>query len=133
MPMPSSEIMYEKLFSKRQLLNFGIGIASPSFGMAFIAFQKRALHVCAMGVMKMGNTVPRAGFEPTSLAFRASVPPLHCVGSLTSLLYPCLHMYAAPCLRDQCRLLHLSSWNCKSANAYNYIHAGLTYTYTYTG
>ena len=28
--------------------------------------------------MKMGNNVPRAGFEPTSLAFRANVLPLHC-------------------------------------------------------
>ena len=26
-----------------------------------------------MGVMKMGNNVPRAGIEPTSLAFRACV------------------------------------------------------------
>ena len=33
-----------------------------------------------MRVMKMGNIVPRAGLEPTSLAFRASVPPLHHVG-----------------------------------------------------
>ena len=33
-----------------------------------------------MVVMKMGNTVPRAGFKPTSLAFRASVLPLHHVG-----------------------------------------------------
>ena len=30
-----------------------------------------------MGVMKMGSIVPRAGFKPTSLAFRASVLPLH--------------------------------------------------------
>ena len=33
-----------------------------------------------MGVMKMGNIVHRAGIEPTSLAFRASVLPLHHVG-----------------------------------------------------
>ena len=33
-----------------------------------------------VGVMKMGNTVPRAGLEPTSLAFRASVLHLHHVG-----------------------------------------------------
>ena len=28
---------------------------------------------CCEGVMKMGNIVPRAGIEPTSLAFQASV------------------------------------------------------------
>ena len=33
-----------------------------------------------MGVTTMGNTVPRVGFEPTSLAFRASVLPLHHIG-----------------------------------------------------
>ena len=37
-----------------------------------------ATHV--MGVTKTGNAVPRAGFEPTSLAFRASVIPLHHIG-----------------------------------------------------
>ena len=30
--------------------------------------------------MKMGNTVPRAGLKPTSLAFQASVISLHHVG-----------------------------------------------------
>ena len=58
-----------------------------------------------MGVMKMGNTVPRAGLEPTSLTFRASVLPLHNVGSLMSLLYPHLPAYATACLRGQCRPL----------------------------
>ena len=33
-----------------------------------------------MGVMKMVNTVPRRGLEPTSLTFRASVLPLPQVG-----------------------------------------------------
>ena len=33
-----------------------------------------------VGVMKMGNNVPRAGLKPTSLAFRASVLQLHHVG-----------------------------------------------------
>ena len=33
-----------------------------------------------MGVMKMGNIVPRAGLEPTPLAFWASVLPLHHIG-----------------------------------------------------
>ena len=30
--------------------------------------------------MKMGNTAPRAGVKPISLAFRASVLPLHHAG-----------------------------------------------------
>ena len=33
-----------------------------------------------MGVIKMRNIVPRAGIEPTSLPFWASVLPLHHVG-----------------------------------------------------
>ena len=41
-----------------------------------------------MVVTKMGNTVPRAGIAPTSLAFWASVLPFHHVGSLMSPLYP---------------------------------------------
>ena len=52
-----------------------------------------------MGVMKMGNIVPRAGPKPTSLAFRASVLPLHHVGSLMSPLSPRLPVYTAHCLR----------------------------------
>ena len=57
------------------------------------------------GVMKMGNAVPRVGLEPTSLAFWVSVLPSHQVGCLMSTLYPRLPVYAAPCLRSQCRLL----------------------------
>ena len=45
------------------------------------------------------NIVPRGGIEPTSLAFLASVLPLHHVGSLMSPLYPWLPVYVAPCLR----------------------------------
>ena len=71
--------------------------------------------------MKIGNTVPRLGLEPTSLAFWASVLPLHHVGALMSPLYSCLPVYVAPCLRGECRLLHSSLWKCKSFNAYNYI------------
>ena len=80
------------------------------------------MHVCmyayiyVMGVMKMGNIVPRAGVEPTSLAFRTNVPPLHHVGSLTSLEYPCAPVYTAPALRGQYRLLH------KHIYTYIYIH-----------
>ena len=42
-----------------------------------------------VGVMKMGNIMPRAVIDPTSLALRASVLPLHHVGSQMSPLYPC--------------------------------------------
>ena len=55
-----------------------------------------------MGEMKMGNIVPRVGIGPTSLAFRASMLPLHHAGFLTSLLYPHPPVYAAPCLRGEC-------------------------------
>ena len=60
-----------------------------------------------VGVMKMRNTVPRSGLKHTSLAFGASVLPLYHVGSLMSPLYPCLPVHTAPCLRGQCRLLHI--------------------------
>ena len=52
-----------------------------------------------VGAMKMGNIVPRA--------FWASVLPLHHIGTLMSPLYPRLPVYAAPCLRGQCRLQQL--------------------------
>ena len=60
-----------------------------------------------MGVMKMGNSVPRSGLGPISLAFWASVLPLHYISSLMSPLYPCLPVYAAPCLRAQCRPFYI--------------------------
>ena len=47
------------------------------------------MYIYVMGVMKMGNTMPGAGLEPTSLAFWASVLPLHHIGSQMSPLYPC--------------------------------------------
>ena len=59
-----------------------------------------------MSVMKMGNTVHRAGFEPTSLELWPSVLPLHHVSSLMSLPYLRAPVYVALCLRGQCRLLH---------------------------
>ena len=42
-----------------------------------------------VGATKIGITVPREGLGPTSLAFWASVLPLHHIGSLLSQLYPC--------------------------------------------
>ena len=62
--------------------------------------------------MKIGNIVPRTGIEPISLVFQASVLPLHHVGALMSPLYPCLSVYAAPCLRDQYRLLQMYTFGC---------------------
>ena len=58
------------------------------------------------GVIKMGNTVPRAGLEPTSLACQASVLPLHHIGFPDVTTIPTLICLAAPYLRGQCRLLH---------------------------
>ena len=83
-----------------------------------------------VGVMNMGNAVPRAGLEPTYLAFRTSVLSLHHVGSLMSPIYLHSPVYVALCLKRQCCLFHSSPWNCKYFNTYNYIHRsnGLTYT-----
>ena len=79
-------------------------------------------YIYVVGVMNMENIVPRVGLKPTSLAIWASVLPFHHVGSLMSPLYPHLPVYATPCLKGLCRLLHSSTWNYKSSNAYNYIH-----------
>ena len=43
-----------------------------------------------VGVMNMGNIVPRPGIEPTSFGFRASVLTIYHLGYLMSALYPCL-------------------------------------------
>ena len=59
--------------------------------------------------MKLGNIVPTAGIEPVSLAIQASMlvitsprpPDVTNVSTTTS-----VPVYAAPCLRGQCRLLH---------------------------
>ena len=64
------------------------------------------IYIAVICVMKMGKTMPRVGLEPPSLAFRASVLPLHHIGSPMSPLYPHTPVCAAPCLRGQCRLLH---------------------------
>ena len=53
----------------------------------------------------MGNSVPRAGIEPTYLAFQASVLAFDHIGTLMSSLYPHPPVYAAPFLRDQGRLI----------------------------
>ena len=66
-------------------------------------------HGNVSGVMKMGNIVPRVRLKPTALAFLPSVLPLNHIGSLMSPRQPHLHVYAAPYLRGQGKLLYLSS------------------------
>ena len=66
------------------------------------------LYCIVVGVMEMGNNVSSAGIEHTTLAFQASVLPLHQTGSLISPLYPYPLVYADPCLTGQCSLLHSS-------------------------
>ena len=47
-----------------------------------------------MSVMKMGNSVPRAGLEPSSLSLQASVLPLHHVCSpMSPLTSPIISYY----------------------------------------
>ena len=62
------------------------------------------------GVMKMENIVARAGIEPTSLTFRASVLPLHHVGKfpdVTTMPMPTMSMQLlASEIQGQCRQLH---------------------------
>ena len=65
-------------------------------------------HGRVMGVIKMGNTVPRVGLKPTSSALWASVLLLHHAGfpEVTTIVRPTC-VCVAPCLRGQCRPLHL--------------------------
>ena len=57
-----------------------------------------------MGVTKMGNTVPKAGLKPTSLALLASVLSLLNIGFMMSPIYPS-HVTFVLRVRGQCRLL----------------------------
>ena len=76
--------------------------------------------------MKIGNIAPRAGIEYLSLVFWVSVLTIIPLRLPDATPYQCPHVYVAPCLISQGRLLHLSTWNCKSFkwsfNAYNYLH-----------
>ena len=47
--------------------------------------------------------------------------------SLMSALYPRLSVYAAPCIRGQCSLLHSSPWNCKPFKTYYCIYTDSTW------
>ena len=53
-----------------------------------------------IGVMKMGPIVPKVGLEPTSLAFLASVLPLHHVGSLMYHAYLSMQLLASKVSAD---------------------------------
>ena len=55
--------------------------------------------ISVMGLITLGSMAPRAGIEPASLAFQASVVPLHHEGSLMSTLSPNLPVYVGTCLR----------------------------------
>ena len=74
---------------------------------AVLVLNVHHVDICVVGVTKMGNIVSRVGLEPTSLVFQVSVLALHHIGSLMSPLYPRPPVYAVPCLRGRCRLLHM--------------------------
>ena len=65
--------------------------------------------------MKMGNIVPSAGIEPTSLAFWTNVQPLH--PTVTTMPTPTCLCSSLP---QVCADYYIHPpWNCKSFNAYN--------------
>ena len=78
-----------------------------------------------MGVLKVGNTVPRAEIEPTSLAFRVSVLPIHHIGYLMSSIRP-----HSSLPEKSVQTTTLTPCNCKPFNTYNYIQAVTSYTHT---
>ena len=58
--------------------------------------------------MKVGNIAPRAGIEPTSFAYVATVLTITPPRIPDVIKFPYTPVYAAPCLGSQCRLLHSS-------------------------
>ena len=70
-----------------------------------------------MGLIEMTNILPRAGFEPTLLAFWASV--LDHLGSLMPPPYSCLPVYVVP-----------SNFFNTYINTHTYWQFDLTYTIT---
>ena len=88
--------------------------------------------VVKMGKWDTRDIVSRAGIEPKSISFCDCVltitPP-----TLMLPLYPRLPVYAAPCLRGQCTLLHSSNGNCRTLMlTITYIQA-VTIHIRYTG
>ena len=70
----------------------------------------------------MGNIVPRAGIEPTSLGFRTSVltikpPRVPNVSIISTPICPCGSLP-----ERSAQTITLVLLNCKSVNAYNYVH-----------
>ena len=51
-----------------------------TLNVAWTQNKKQTNYYIVVGVMKMGNTVPRVGLETTSLTFWATVLPLHHMG-----------------------------------------------------
>ena len=86
-----------------------------------------------VGEMNMGNIVPRAGIKLhiSGIPGQCATIIPHRLPDVTTISHQ--PVYVALCLRGQCRLLLSSPWNCKSCNAYNYLHTGNGLTYTYTG
>ena len=87
-----------------------------------------------MGVMRMGNIVPRAGIEPTSLAFQVSVltitlPRLH---DVTMLPMPSMGSLLKSSVQTTTTLVPLATVSLIMLTI-TYTGNGLTYTYTYTG
>ena len=81
-------------------------------------------------LVKMRNIPPRAGLEPTSLAFQASVLTImsylfHDIITLST------RIYVDPCLRGQCRRLCSSYWNWNSFKQLTSIicHSACNYIY----
>ena len=88
-----------------------------------------------VGVMKMRNTVPRVGLKSTSLAFRASVLPLHHIGipDVITIPMPTSLCGSLPQRSVQTTTLAPTPLNCKYFSAYNYIPRDNGLTYKYTG
>ena len=82
--------------------------------------------------MKMGNSVSSLGIEPSSLAFWASMLTIS-LSRFPDVTSIPTSIYAVPCLRSKCRLLHSFPRNCKSFNAYKYTNTGNGLICTYTG
>ena len=80
-------------------------------------------HMTIVGVMKMGNILPKAGLEPKSLAFQASLLPFHHIGfpEFTTILTPtCLCSSLPHCL---CRSVQTTTY------AYLHTHRHNLHTY----
>ena len=63
-----------------------------------------------LGMTKMRNIIPRAGFEPPLLVIPGiACHPFHNLGSLLQSPFPHLSAHVAPCLSDQCILVQFTN------------------------